>query len=123
MTCKCPLCETYLGTLDARLKCYPQTGLVLWNGGYAQLTFNQAVILDKILKAWPSAATNDELAMHYYLACRHEDDPPSDETVKVQISQLRRALREANAPFEIPPVRIHGSGYRIKFTDQKRNAA
>lgn len=123
MTCKCPLCESYLDSLDTRVKCYPDTGLLLWHGGYANLTHNQATLLEKLISIWPNSMNGEALTMYYYTQLRHRDDPPSDENVKVMISNLRKTLRKQNAPIEIPPVRTYGTGYRIKFIDRKKEAA
>ena len=123
MTCKCPLCDSYIDSLDTRIKCYPESGLLLWHGGHAQLTYNQAVVMDKLLEAWPNAVSSEQLIMHYYIKCRHKDDPPGDENVKVILSLLRKALRQQGAPVEIPPVRVHGTGYRVKFTSNLKKAA
>lgn len=123
MTCKCPLCDNYIASLDTQIKCYPQSGLLLWHGGHAELTYNQAVLLEKILSAWPKSVPTEQLVQHYYLNCKHRDDPPTCENVRVLMSNVRKALKQAGAPIEIPPMRTYGTGYHVKFLTKKDQAA
>lgn len=121
MACICPLCENVIPQPD-KLRFVPEANLVLWPTGHVQLTEAQFLILHKIFKMYPRPISTERLAMHYYINHRSVDDPPGDDVIRVQISFIRKKLRNANAPFELPPLSGCGIGYSVRWIDKEEAA-
>ena len=114
MSCTCPLCNSAIDqTLGVKL--LKEANLVVWANGYCNLTQSQFLLFEKIHNAYPNRISLERLAMLYYVNCRDPDNPPADDLIRVQISLIRKKLREAGSPINIPTIKTYGVGYRTEI--------